>query len=66
MAYSGNLCRGPLKDATTNQPLFSAATWKSAKSVLKLIVAFFSLIHHHDTMKLVWIERKMDFQSGIV
>ena len=30
---------GPLKDATTCQPLFTAATWKSAKSVLKLIEA---------------------------
>ena len=32
---------GPLKDATTGQPLFTAATWKSAKSVLKLIEAGF-------------------------
>jgi len=30
---------GPLKDATTGQPLFTAATWKSAKSILKLIEA---------------------------
>ena len=32
---------GPLKDATTCQPLFTAATWKSAKSVLKLIEALY-------------------------
>ena len=30
---------GPLKDSITGQPLFNAAAWKSAKSVLKLIQA---------------------------
>jgi len=28
---------GPLEDATTGQPLFNAAAWKSAKNLLKLV-----------------------------
>jgi hypothetical protein len=30
---------GPLKDTVTGNPLFDAAAWKGAKSVLKLIQA---------------------------
>ena len=46
---------GPLKDATAGQPLFTAATWKSANSVLKLIEAGFlsDPQEYHYTMKLV-------------
>ena len=52
---------GPLKDSVTGQPLFNAAAWKSAKSVLKLIQAgYISDPPGIDLYYQVGLDRKKD------